>query len=36
MRHTLGLPALVLVSADHDLNAAATTEGLTVDDPNNH
>jgi predicted nucleic acid-binding protein len=29
-------PALVLVSADIDLNAAATAEGMTVDDPNAH
>lgn len=36
MRETLGLPALVLVSADRDLNTAATAEGLTVDDPNDH
>ena len=28
--------AFVFVSADKDLNAAATTEGLTVDDPNSH
>lgn len=36
MRAALGLPALVLVSADRDLNDAATTEGLTVDNPNIH
>jgi predicted nucleic acid-binding protein len=27
---------LTLLSADADLNAAATAEGLLVDDPNNH
>jgi len=31
-----GLPSLTLLSADTDLNAAATAEGLTVDNPNNH
>ena len=36
MRQTLGLPAFVLVSADRDLNTAATTDGLTIDDPNQH
>jgi uncharacterized protein len=36
MRQALGLPALELVSADRDLNDAATTEGLTVDNPNTH
>ena len=30
------LPSLTLVSADAELNAAATAEGLLVDDPNNH
>jgi predicted nucleic acid-binding protein len=29
-------PALILVSADADLNAAATAEGLPVEDPNTH
>lgn len=33
---TLGTPAPTLVSANVDLNAAATAEGLAVDDPNNH
>src|SRR5262249_8824775 len=28
--------AFVFVSADRDLNAAATAEGLTVEDPNQH
>lgn len=36
MRETLGLSALKLVSADRDLNRAATTEDLTVDNPNAH
>jgi hypothetical protein len=36
MRGTLGLSALELVSADHDLNDAATAEELTVDNPNSH
>ena len=31
-----GLPTCVLVSADDALNLAATTEGLTVDNPNHH
>ena len=31
-----GLSALILLSADNDLNNAATAEGLTVDNPNNH
>jgi predicted nucleic acid-binding protein len=29
-------PSLTLLSADVELNAAAVTEGLLVDDPNNH
>lgn len=29
-----GMPKLILVSADSDLNAAAAAEGLNVDDPN--
>jgi predicted nucleic acid-binding protein len=33
---TLGLPVLTLVSADGELNVAATTEGLMVEDPNIH
>ena len=33
---TLGLPVLTLVSADEDLNVAATAEGLTVENPNRH
>lgn len=35
-RIALGLSSLILLSADTDLNAAATAEGLTVEDPNNH
>jgi predicted nucleic acid-binding protein len=31
-----GMPALTFVSADAALNAAATAEGLTVEDPNAH
>jgi predicted nucleic acid-binding protein len=31
-----GLSALTLISADVSLNAAATVEGLKVDNPNNH
>jgi hypothetical protein len=30
------LPALTFVCADARLNAAATAEGLTVEDPNDH
>lgn len=35
-RIALGLSPLTLLSADTDLNAAAISEGLTVDNPNNH
>jgi uncharacterized protein len=31
-----GLGGVTLISADGDLNAAATAEGLAVDDPNTH
>jgi len=31
-----GLPGIILVAADNALNAAATAEGLAVDDPNTH
>ncbi len=31
-----GLPTLIFISADDRLNAAASTEGLAVDNPNNH
>ena len=36
MRATLGLFALELVSADHDLNDAATAEGLSTVNPSAH
>jgi predicted nucleic acid-binding protein len=32
----VGVAQLALVSADVDLNAAATAEGLSIDDPNTH
>jgi uncharacterized protein len=32
----LGLPVLTLISADEDLNVAATAEGLAVENPNIH
>jgi uncharacterized protein len=32
----LQIPLLILVSADADLNTAATAEGLPVEDPNTH
>jgi predicted nucleic acid-binding protein len=35
-RDALGLSPLTLLSADTDLNDAATAEGLMVDNPNNH
>lgn len=35
-RDALGLLPLTLLSADTDLNDAATAEGLTVENPNNH
>ncbi|MGH9948437.1 MAG: type II toxin-antitoxin system VapC family toxin [Pyrinomonadaceae bacterium] len=35
-RVRVGLSSLVLLSADTDLNTAAISEGLTVDDPNDH
>lgn len=35
-RAILGLAPMVLVSSDMELNSAATAEGLTVDDPNQH
>ena len=31
-----GMPKLILISADGNLNAAAMAEGLNVDDPNAH
>ena len=33
---SLGLPTIIFVSGDNELNAAARNEGLTVDDPNAH
>ncbi len=30
------IPTLVLLSADGDLNNAASAEGMPVDDPNKH
>ena len=36
LRQVLGLTVLTLISADHDLNAAATAQGLTVENPNNY
>lgn len=35
-RITSGLSSLTLLSADTDLNAAAASESLSVDNPNNH
>jgi predicted nucleic acid-binding protein len=35
-RQRLNLTPLTLVTADKEFLAAGTTEGLTVDDPNNH
>jgi predicted nucleic acid-binding protein len=35
-RKTSGLPSPILVSADVELNAAATAEGFAVEDPNSH
>jgi predicted nucleic acid-binding protein len=35
-RQANGLSRLTLISADQELNAAATTEGLLVDDPSLH
>ena len=35
-RLALGLTGLTLISADRELNSAATAEGLPVDDPNTH
>lgn len=34
LRRALTVPALTLVSADQELNAAAVSEGLAVEDPN--
>ena len=35
-RQAAGISAITFISADQELNAAATQEGLTVDDPNQH
>jgi predicted nucleic acid-binding protein len=35
-RISIGASALIFVSADNDLNNAATAEGLTVENPNNY
>ena len=35
-RRGYGLPPLTLVSADADLNQAATAEGLAIENPNDH
>jgi len=32
----VGLPPITLISADAELNTAATAQGLTVEDPNTH
>ncbi len=32
----LGLPTLLVVTADQELNAVVLAVGLTVDDPNSH
>ncbi len=36
LRTTQGQPPIVLISADMELNAAATAEGLSVENPNAH
>jgi predicted nucleic acid-binding protein len=35
-RQSLGAPPLIMVASDKDLLTAAATEGLIVDDPNDH
>ena len=35
-RQANGMPSLTLVSADVELNTAATAEGIVVEDPNTH
>jgi hypothetical protein len=35
-RSAAGLAALVFLSSDAELNAAAVLEGLSVDNPNSH
>ena len=32
----LGLPSVIMVSADNNLNRAAIAEGLAMDNPNQH
>lgn len=32
----LGVPATIMVSADNDLNIAALSEGIPVENPNNY
>mgnify|MGYP001026931193 CR=1 FL=1 len=36
VRQDMGLPPLVFVCADNDLNRAAVAEGMVVEDPNHH
>jgi predicted nucleic acid-binding protein len=36
IRASLGLPPLIFISADDRLNAAAQSEGMSVDNPNYH
>ena len=36
LRQNNGLSAITFVSADNNLNSAATAEGMAVDNPNNH
>ncbi len=36
LRQVLGLAVLTLISADNDLNAAAISEGMTIENPNSH
>jgi hypothetical protein len=36
VRDSLGLPRLIFVSADRQLNTAAQSEGLSVENPNDH
>jgi len=35
-RREYGLAPLTLISADTDLNQAAITEGITIENPNEH
>ncbi len=36
LRQNNSLSAITFISADNNLNSAATAEGLAVDNPNNH